>query len=314
MGVGRSVSAFAFALALLAASPAAAQRASRAERHAAERLFRAGRDLDARGKFVDAAASYRSAYEKVPDPSYLIDEGRSFERANALERAIDSYEEYLSAAPDAGDVVDVERKVATLRARLQARDGGGEEAPAVLGAGTAPAIEEDRPARNQVRESGAGFHTHTIAALLAPVFWLSAEEPMFRVAFEYRWTWSDAGALAVDLMYIPPLVSGRTNQLSGLGVAAFYLGTIALTKPWAVLLRAGPAFESYSRRSADAIYLAVRLGPGIEYAFSDAVKLSLEALFSAGLYFIDSNTLEGGSGNTELVPQVEPAVTLALGL
>lgn len=77
------------------------------------------------GQFEQAAALLRRAYALHPDPTLLFNLARALEGDGDLDGAIEGYEDYLEAAPEATDRGAVEARVRTLRAQrdqLEARD------------------------------------------------------------------------------------------------------------------------------------------------------------------------------------------------
>ncbi len=291
--------------ALLVLAPAVASAQSRADRRAAQRLFQAGQDLYGRAEYLDAAASFQAAYEKVPDASFLFNAARAYERGNDLEKAIASYEAYLSAAPDAPDVVEVESKVATLRQRQQARDRTEQPAPEpqAAPAETTPDAAPPKP----------GLPTHSVAVGAGPVFFFSGGMDMARLAGEYRYGLSPDFALAAQVSYVPALVSGQSGQRSGWGLHAGAM----LRLPFGTidgLVRAGVAFESYSSRAADQLLLALRIGPGALYRFTDGFGVEIDVLASPGMLFTDSSTLGGEGGDSETAFALEAVASVVFGL
>ena len=67
------------------------------------------------GRFEEAAAMLRRAYSLHADATLLFNLARAEEGMGDLTAAIDSYERYLTAAPDAPDHGAIEARVATLR-------------------------------------------------------------------------------------------------------------------------------------------------------------------------------------------------------
>jgi hypothetical protein len=87
------------------------------------RRIRAGEEFAAgvaayrRGDFVAAATHFGNAYETLPDPAPLFNMARAWEGANDIAHAIDAYQRYLAAAPNAPDHHEVEERVTVLRNR-----------------------------------------------------------------------------------------------------------------------------------------------------------------------------------------------------
>jgi tetratricopeptide (TPR) repeat protein len=87
----------------------------RRERASAE--FALGMNDYRRGDFASAAGHFQAAYESLPDPAPLFNMARSWEGANEITRALDAYQRYLAAAPDASDRDEVLARIALLRQR-----------------------------------------------------------------------------------------------------------------------------------------------------------------------------------------------------
>jgi tetratricopeptide (TPR) repeat protein len=82
---------------------------ARAAFGAAVRAWRAG-------EYGRALEGFRRAQELFPHPTTLYNVARSEERLGHVTEAIEAYESYLRAAPDAADASEVRRTIATLRA------------------------------------------------------------------------------------------------------------------------------------------------------------------------------------------------------
>jgi tetratricopeptide (TPR) repeat protein len=80
------------------------------------------------GRFEEAAAMLRRAYELNPDPVLRYNLARALEGAGDLDGAIEHYEGYLEESPDASDAGAVEARVRTLRRQRDAlADGDADE-------------------------------------------------------------------------------------------------------------------------------------------------------------------------------------------
>lgn len=81
----------------------------------AELLYREGR-------YDEAIAILRELIAAYPEPILRFNLGRAYESAGRLEEAIDAYERYLEASPDAPDRVDVEGRIGRLQTQLAAQE------------------------------------------------------------------------------------------------------------------------------------------------------------------------------------------------
>ena len=73
-----------------------------------------------RGEFEQAAALLREAYEKFPEPNLLYNLARALEGFGDRVGAIEAYEKYLATGRRIEDRGGIERRVATLKAELEA--------------------------------------------------------------------------------------------------------------------------------------------------------------------------------------------------
>lgn len=116
------------ALLLLSAAPAAAQEsvepvepaesaeaAAAAEAAPVARLRRRARRAVAEGRFEDAFAALRRAAGRAEDPAVWRELAEVADRLRLDRIALDAYERYLEAAPDAADRAELEGRVRVLR-------------------------------------------------------------------------------------------------------------------------------------------------------------------------------------------------------
>ncbi|MFO0555196.1 MAG: PEGA domain-containing protein [Polyangiaceae bacterium] len=74
-----------------------------------------GQRLFADGKFVEAADEFASAYEKHKFSAFLFNAAVAAERGQQMSRAVDLYERFLRAEPNAPDRAEVEKTVERLK-------------------------------------------------------------------------------------------------------------------------------------------------------------------------------------------------------
>lgn len=79
------------------------------------RLYMQGAAAYGEGRYADAAALFEQAYTLGAEPVLLYNLGLAYERAGEVARAIDAYERFLAAVPDAAERTEVERSLETLR-------------------------------------------------------------------------------------------------------------------------------------------------------------------------------------------------------
>lgn len=104
---------------LLRAGPlsSVAQAQSQAQQNRARQLYGEAQALFDSGRYAAAEASFRAAYDAVPNPVVLRAIAASQERQGNIAQAVATLQQYLRDAPDASDRAEVERRVQELSAR-----------------------------------------------------------------------------------------------------------------------------------------------------------------------------------------------------
>ena len=82
-----------------------------------------------RGRYQDAIAEFRRAYELRDDPRFLYDIAEAYRQLGIVDRALFFYDRYLAALPDAPDRDEVEAKMVELE---QARTGSIPRVPTLV--------------------------------------------------------------------------------------------------------------------------------------------------------------------------------------
>ncbi|MCS6800144.1 MAG: hypothetical protein NZ898_16760 [Myxococcota bacterium] len=103
-----------------APATAAPDEASRSDAEA-RAVFVRGREAYERGDFETALASFRRAYELSGRPALLFNVGQAADRLRRDREALEAFEAYLAAVPDAGNRAEVEARIRVLREQI-ARD------------------------------------------------------------------------------------------------------------------------------------------------------------------------------------------------
>jgi hypothetical protein len=85
---------------------------------AAKTEFEDGQALFLQEKFDDAAAKFLTAYERKPFAAFLFNAAVSYERGHKLAEAVQFFEKYLQADPEAADAADVKSRIEGLKATL----------------------------------------------------------------------------------------------------------------------------------------------------------------------------------------------------
>jgi tetratricopeptide (TPR) repeat protein len=98
------------------AQPPAAPEPTEAQLEAAREAYARGQTLFAENRFAEAKAAFEQAYAAVPNPVVLVSIAESDLRLGNLEDALETFQRYLAARPDAPDRADVEQKIADLLA------------------------------------------------------------------------------------------------------------------------------------------------------------------------------------------------------
>lgn len=80
----------------------------------AQRHFRAGRDLYARGEYERALAEFETTRRRRPSPAIEFNIGRCHDRLEHVDEAIAAYQRYLAASPAASDAEEVRARVLLL--------------------------------------------------------------------------------------------------------------------------------------------------------------------------------------------------------
>ncbi|HJL14345.1 MAG TPA: tetratricopeptide repeat protein [Sandaracinaceae bacterium LLY-WYZ-13_1] len=144
----------ALALVLAGASLATTAHAQTEDDERARLHFESGRSYFAEGAYDRALQEFEQAYELSPRTPMLFNLGTTYERLGRLEEARDAFQRYLDeSGPDAQNRELLERRVANLERRIDARARGEElaedqpegsaTAPASAGPSSAPPPGDD---------------------------------------------------------------------------------------------------------------------------------------------------------------------------
>jgi tetratricopeptide (TPR) repeat protein len=149
-----------------------------------------------RGRYQDAIAEFRRAYELRADPEFLREIGDSYRQLGIVDRALFFYDRYLAARPGAPDRDDVSDKIAEL-----------ERARAAAGSAPRPSLARD--------------------VLIAPADAASLAPPApRRPVWQRWWFWTAAGALLVAGVATALTITAGHNQTTvpttDLGSKRFY--------------------------------------------------------------------------------------------
>ena len=112
------------ALVLVALAGPSASFAQTASQKQARTLYGEGVALFKSGKFEEAADKFQQAYNLDPAPILLYNLARAAEEMGSAKAAVGHYEAYLIRFPEAEDKAEVERRIRTLKAVLEAASNG----------------------------------------------------------------------------------------------------------------------------------------------------------------------------------------------
>lgn len=103
--------------ALVAGSLFAPSGADAQDRQRARQLYNEAQALFESGQYAQAEASFRAAYQAMPNPVVLRAIAAAQEQQGNITGAIETFEAYLAASPNAPDRAAVEQRLQGLRAR-----------------------------------------------------------------------------------------------------------------------------------------------------------------------------------------------------
>ncbi len=117
MGLRTSLSALVLGLLVACLGTGHAHAQSAAARQRARQLYGTGQALFDSGQYAQAEASFRAAYEAVPNAVVLRAVAAAQEHQGNIHQAIATLQQYLSESPNASDRAEVEAHLAELAAR-----------------------------------------------------------------------------------------------------------------------------------------------------------------------------------------------------
>lgn len=102
---------------VLATAPARAQPSVQAQ---AKQHFKQGKALQDAGKYDDAVAQYRAAYDLDQRPEMLFNIAQVYRLGNHKQQAVDYYQQYLAAQPDGPGAREARQWIAELTRQIEA--------------------------------------------------------------------------------------------------------------------------------------------------------------------------------------------------
>jgi tetratricopeptide (TPR) repeat protein len=245
-------------------------------------------------EYQEALDAYKEAYKLSRDPELLFHIGQCYDQLKQPERALNSYETYLTLAPDGPLRAAVESLVSQRRAALQGSSLGTsiKETP---NSNASLLIDNPTPKSDEVHPSAwlyGGFISGVSLGLGAGAVALSARLDATRAAidgssedFINQSKLSRRMGLASDFLFIGGIASGaaaymikpsvHTNKilfgLSGLtGASAISLGTVALLADKGARAGGDPNKARYRAESAvlysqtaDTLFIATAVSGGL---------------------------------------------------
>lgn len=89
---------------------------SDADAASAKQHFERGRELFVASQYLEALHEFEAGYRLAPLPLFLYNMGQACRHAGLIDQAIENYESYLQAVPDAPERAEVEQYLRELRA------------------------------------------------------------------------------------------------------------------------------------------------------------------------------------------------------
>ena len=169
----------------MAEAPAAADPALQE----AKAAFEEAQALYTKEQFGEAAAKFMAAFDKKPFSSFLFNAAVAYEKAMQLEKAVDTFQEYLRVDPQARDAVDVKARIDALKAVLTPPPVvSGKPAPEKAPAQVLPAIVTKGLVIIESKPAGANVYLDdTAKGVFATTPWQGSLEPKpVRLIFEAK--------------------------------------------------------------------------------------------------------------------------------
>lgn len=176
----------------LASSPARGDSPNEADgaAHAAREHYERGTTHYNLGRFEEAVAEYRKAYELKADAVFLFNIAQAYRQLGHDDKALFFYRRFRSTAPDSPYGAQVDTIIADLEARLEPAAGGPVTGAATDGA-PVPTAPADRPT-----ESSLVTESEVETAARQPTVWKNP------------WLWAGVGAVVLTGALVAIVVLG----------------------------------------------------------------------------------------------------------
>ena len=144
----------------------------------AKAAFEEAQTLYTKDQYADAAVKFMAAFDKKPFSSFLFNAAVAFEKAKQYQKAVDTFQQYLSVDPQARDAVDVKARVDSLKAALAPAPAPGKAAPETAPAPVLPAMATKGLVIIESKPAGANVYLDDVAhGLFATTPWQGSLEP-----------------------------------------------------------------------------------------------------------------------------------------
>jgi hypothetical protein len=210
----------ALALVVLGAAVVLANPA-RADEAEGKRHWKAGQDLYAQKRFLEAAHEFEAGYAVAPRPLFLMNIGHAYRRANELTRAKTAYEALLRLQPDLPQRREVEDYIKSINDALQAGENGADPA-----ARSNPGPQPSRASEPMVvtplpRAAPAEVRPMPVIVDVAPAppVYVEASEPSRPEpsvsVFKRPWFWVLTGALVAGGVAVAVIAARPSSPCPG---------------------------------------------------------------------------------------------------
>ncbi|AKF04551.1 tetratricopeptide repeat protein [Sandaracinus amylolyticus] len=203
----------------------------------AQARFESGRLAFESGRYEEALADFRRSYELSQRPLILYNIGIVLDRLRRDAEALDAFERYLEAVPDAENRADVEARIAILRTQVAAP-------PPVQEAAPIPPPPSPRPQEGYEIWAWISAGVGIAAAIAAPITWSAADDAYDDL--DRRCGELGCSGAQIDASSAPELVDATnamivTAIIAGVSTAvAWTLYFVDLRLPSGTAMRIGP--------------------------------------------------------------------------
>ena len=143
----------------------------------AKAAFEEAQTLYTKDQFADAAAKFLVAFDKKPFSSFLFNAAVAYEKAKQYQKAVESFQHYLSVDPGARDAADVKARIDSLKAVVTPAVAPGKAAPAAP-APVLPAMATKGLVIIESKPAGANVYLDdTASGVFATTPWQGSLEP-----------------------------------------------------------------------------------------------------------------------------------------